>query len=117
MKITNVWIKYAVSIVLFSIINWIGNLLTGDVSMFVSIYSFAILRYPNMSNDELIFKKSNFGQIGFPILCLAICTLLAIIVMKNKINVFFVNIIIIIGFGTSLGILQKNFWNYFDNKM
>lgn len=117
MKITNVWIKYAVSIVLFIIINGIGNLLTGDVSMPVSIFSFAILKYPNMKSDDLIFKKSQFRQIVLPILCLFFWTLLVVIVLKNKINVLVFNIIVTIGFGLSIGILQKNFWNYFDNKM
>lgn len=115
MTLKNKWYKYVLSIALFILINLLGNLLVGDVSFLVSVFSFAIVRFADLQGDSLVFSKKNFKGITLPVLILFFIGIFVALFWKNSLHKFIFNFYIVICFGATISVLEKNFWNWFDN--
>lgn len=116
MKFNTKGSQFVLSILFFTVITLFGNYLVGDVSFWVSLVSFAIVKYAELNGDSLIFSRSNFKGIALPVILLFSIGLFVLFLWKNQLYPWYFDLFITICFGTSLAVLQKNLWNWFDNK-
>lgn len=108
--------NFIFSVLFFIILNLLGSYLVGDVSFWVSVFSFAIVKYADLNGDSLIFSNSNFKGITLPVIILFSIGVFVAFFWKNSLYPWYFDLFIVICFGTSLAVLQKNFWNWFNKK-
>lgn len=106
--------KFVLRVLFFIILSLFGNYLVGDVSFAVSVFSFAIVNYAELNGDSLIFSNSNFKGITLPVIILFSVGVFVAFFWKHSLYPWYFDLFIVICFGTSLAVLQKNFWHWFN---